>query len=82
MFRRENKELIARDPSKGVKDERPNYLVITFFKDGRPKVASTFRLDEGDGPKMMSQLQNTYGKEITTRTWKTVHRMWKTMTGG
>ena len=33
-------QLVAKDPFKGVKDEKPNYLVVTFFKDRTPELAS------------------------------------------
>src|SRR4051812_24694759 len=28
------KRLVAKNPFKGIEDESPNYLVVTFFKDG------------------------------------------------
>lgn len=74
--------LIKRNPFKGVKDEKPNYLVVTFFKDNRPEVATHVDLRKTGGPEMMSDLLKKYGKEITTRTWKTVHRIQKKMEEG
>lgn len=73
------KNIIAKDPFKGVKDEKPNYLLVTFFKDGKEELSSVINLDEGKTPDFMTKLEKEYGKEITSRTWKTVNRILKIM---
>jgi uncharacterized protein (DUF1697 family) len=72
-------QLAKKDPFKGVKDEKPNYLLVTFFKDRRPPLASVINIEEGKTPDFMAKLERARGKEITSRTWKTVHRILKKM---
>jgi uncharacterized protein (DUF1697 family) len=71
--------LAKKDPFKRVKDERPNYLVVTFFKDRRKELCTVIDLDAGPTPQFMTNIEKKYGKELTTRTWKTVHRILKKM---
>lgn len=78
----EIKALVKKDPFKGIKDEKPNYLIVTFFKnkqDGKSEVATVINLDDGKTPNFMAAAEKKYSKEITTRTWKTVHRVLKVM---
>lgn len=79
---RSEKELQAlakRNPFKGVKDEKPNYLVVTFFKNKQKELCTVIDLRAGKTPNFMSKIEKMHGKEITTRTWKTVHRILKKM---
>ena len=71
--------LNKQNPFKGVKDERPNYLVVTFFKDRRKELCTVIDLNTGKTPDFMSKIERQHGKELTTRTWKTVHRILKKM---
>lgn len=71
----EIKALIDKNPFKNVKDEKPYYLVVTFFKEPRKEVSTVIDLTKSDGSTMMRMLEKEYGKAITTRTWKTVHRI-------
>ena len=71
----ELKKLVQKNPFKGIKDERPNYLIVTFFKHPRKELCSAIDMSATDGPKMMQGLEKKHGKDITTRTWKTVHRI-------
>lgn len=73
------RKFVATDPFKGVKDEKPNYLIVTFFKDQRPEIATVLDMSSNKTPDFMVKLEKEYGKEITTRTWKTVHRILKVM---
>lgn len=75
----ELKKLVKKNPFKGVKDEKPNYLIVTFFKDRRPELCTAIKLGADKTPNFMSQLERKHGKAITTRTWKTVHRILKKM---
>jgi uncharacterized protein (DUF1697 family) len=45
-------------------------------------VCSTIDLSGARTPDLMRWLEKTFGKQITTRTWKTVHRIVKRMDGG
>jgi uncharacterized protein (DUF1697 family) len=71
--------LVQRNPFKGVKDEKPNYLVVTFFKDRTKELCTVVDLSADKTPNFMSALEKKHGKAITTRTWKTVHRILKKM---
>lgn len=74
-------KLVKRNPFKGVKDEKPNYLVVTFFKDRRKELCSVVDLHTSSGSNFMAGIEKKYGKEITTRTWKTIGRILKKMEG-
>jgi uncharacterized protein (DUF1697 family) len=76
---KELESLVKKDPFKGVKDEKPNYLLVTFFKDRRPPLASVINLEEGKTPDFMVKLERQHGKALTSRTWKSVHRILKKM---
>ena len=71
----ELQKLAKKDPFKGVKDEKPNYLVVTFFKHPRKELCTVVDMRKTDGPRMMQSLEREHGKAITTRTWKTVNRI-------
>ncbi|MDB5265876.1 MAG: hypothetical protein JWM39_589 [Parcubacteria group bacterium] len=67
--------LVSKNPFKGIKDEKPNYLVVTFFKDGKPEVPTVIDLNTQETTKFMGAMEKKHSKEITTRTWKTIHRI-------
>jgi uncharacterized protein (DUF1697 family) len=71
--------LVKRNPFKGIKDEKPNYLVVTFFKDRRKELCTVIDLNSGNTPNFMAELEKKHRKALTTRTWKTVHRILKKM---
>jgi uncharacterized protein (DUF1697 family) len=73
--------LAKKNPFKGVPDEKPNYLVVTFFKDRQKELCTVLDLNLGNAAAsdFMRSTEKKYGKNITTRTWKTVHRILKRM---
>ncbi len=74
------RKLVASDPFKGVPDEKPNYLIVTFFKNRKPEICTNINdTSNNRTPDFMVKLEREHGKEITTRTWKTVHRILKVM---
>jgi len=75
----ELQKLVRKDPFRGVKDEKPNYLVVTFKKNPRKEVCTVIDLNKNSGTEMMRIFEKEHGKNITTRTWKTVHRILKKM---
>jgi uncharacterized protein (DUF1697 family) len=77
--REELERLVKRNPFKNIKDERPNYLVVTFFKDRRREVCTALDTTEAGTPDFMRSLEKAHGKELTTRTWKTIGRILKKM---
>lgn len=77
--REELERLVKKNPFKGVKDEKPNYLVVTFFKDRRQELCTVIDLADSSTPDFMRALEKQHGKEMTTRTWKTVGRILEKM---
>lgn len=73
------RKLILSDPYKGIKDELPNYLLVTFFKDRRKPLCSILDMGDAGTTKFMAKLDREYRKNITSRTWKTVNRIMKVM---
>ncbi len=71
--------LVEKNPFKKFHDEKPNYLLVTFFKDRKPELCSVIRSTEEKTPDFMSKLERQYGKAITSRTWKTIGRIIKKM---
>jgi uncharacterized protein (DUF1697 family) len=69
------KRLVKKNPFKGVKDEKPNYLLVTFFKNGRKEYCQVIDLGSDKTPQFMAKMEKEHGKEITSRTWKTVGRI-------
>ncbi len=69
------KQLVKTNPFKGIKDEKPHYLVVTFFKDGKKELCTTIDLNNTTGSDFMRVIEKTHGKDITSRTWKTVARI-------
>ena len=67
--------LIKKNPFKGIKDEKPNYLVVTFFKDKKKELYTVINLEAGKTPDFMREMEKKHGKQITTRTWKTIGRI-------
>lgn len=73
------KQLVDKDPFKGIIDKKPNYLLVTFFKNGREELATVINQEKDKTPDFMAKLEKEHGKEITSRTWKTVQRILKAM---
>jgi uncharacterized protein (DUF1697 family) len=74
--------LAKKNPFKGIKDEKPNYLIVTFFKDRQKELSTTLDLSGLRTPDFMRTIEKKHGKGITTRTWKTVNRILKRMESG
>ena len=78
--REQLERLVKSDPFRGVKsDEKTNYLICTFFKDSRNELCTVVDRTRDDTPGFMRRLEKEHGKEITTRTWKTIGRILKKM---
>lgn len=68
-------KIIKKDPFKGTVHSRQSYLIVTFLKKKPFEIFTATNVAEEKTPNFMSQIEKEYGKEITTRTWKTVERM-------
>jgi uncharacterized protein (DUF1697 family) len=73
--KKEVERLVQSKPFKGIVDAKPNYLVVTFFKDKRDELCTVIDLSNGKTPGFMRVLEKEHGKQMTTRTWKTVGRI-------
>ena len=71
----ELEQLVNTNPFKGVVDEKPNYLVVTFFKDHKKELCTVLDTSSVETTNFMRRLEKEHGKKITTRTWKTVGRI-------
>ncbi len=75
----ELEKLIKKDPFKGKTHSRETYLVVTFTKSGVREIFNEITVNKGEAPQFMNQLEKKHGKEITTRTWRTVERVLQKM---
>lgn len=86
------KELVAKDPFKGVEHGRETYQLVTFFKtkpkdikglfydmEGVNALCSTVDTTTAKTPDFMVKLEKQFGKAITSRTYKTVQRILQKM---
>ena len=71
--------LVKKDPFKGVEDKKPNYLIVTFIKNKKAPLCTVVNLETGKTPDFMRETEKKFGKQITTRTWKTILRILKKM---
>lgn len=77
--REDLERLAGKNPFRGVADKKPNYLVVTFFKDRRKELCTVLDLSNAKTPDFMRDLEKKHGRDMTTRTWKTVGRILKKM---
>lgn len=66
-------------PKKLPDDPDPLTKVVGFDKQARAFLAVVDNSEPGKTPDFMKWLEQTYGKDITTRTWLTVQRIVKTL---
>lgn len=82
LSQKELEKLIKQNPFKELTHGTHSYLLVTFFKNKPAKklkydraVCNVFNLSGNNGPEVMTQLEKDYGKQITSRTWKTINRI-------
>jgi len=68
------KNMFTANPFKGVQDVPTSRLNVTFLKNGKEVFSSIDTVHIGT-VKIMAALEKKHGKEITTRTWKTVAKI-------
>ncbi len=73
------KTLIKKDPFKGAEHNQKSYLIVTFLKKKPHVLFNTVDLSKAKTADFMRQIEKEFGKENTTRTWKTIQRMLKKM---
>lgn len=83
--------LVARDPFSGAEHSRQSYLLVTFFKNlpedlsglagnyyddlGVNALCSVIDTTASKTPDFMSKLERQFGKDVTSRTYLTLHRI-------
>jgi len=72
-------KMVASDPFKGAPHSRERYLIVTFMKKAPFEVFNSLDLAAPNTPEFMKGLEKKYGKDITTRTWKTILRILEKM---
>ncbi len=72
-------KLIKKDPFKGAEHSRTSYLIVSFLKQKPGEIFTNLDVTQSKKPDFMNRMDNKYGKNVTTRTWKTVQRMLKKM---
>jgi uncharacterized protein (DUF1697 family) len=77
--KKELEKIIHSNPFDGKKHDRTSYLVVTFMKQKPREVFTALDLTQTKTPNFMTQIEKKYGKDITTRTWMTVDRIYKKM---
>ena len=75
-----NVTFLKNDPATTIKfpirSEKGDYKVLGLFCNA---ICSVVDLTTGKTPNLMSWLEKEFGKQITTRTWKTVEKILKAM---
>ena len=68
-------KIIKQNPFKDLGHGTKSYLLVTFIKDKPKPIFNVYDLTANKGPEVMLQLEKKYGKQITSRTWKTINRI-------
>jgi len=71
----ELEKMIKQNPFKKLTHGTKTYLMVTFIKNKPKPVFNVFDLTGNKGPEVMTKLEKDHGKQITTRTWKTINRI-------
>ncbi len=74
----ELKKMLDTNPFEGKQDLPASRFNVTFLKNGGEIFSVIDTVGTGT-TKIMAELEKKYGKEITTRTWKTVEKVIKKM---
>ncbi len=72
-------KLVKQNPFKSEVHGTKSYQLVTFFKHKSKALCHSYDLTGNKGPEVMVNLEKRYGKEITSRTWKTILRVLNTL---
>ncbi len=76
-------KLIEKKPFKNKTHSKRTYLLVTFLKYRQQApggvLFAAIDLTDSHTPDLMKKAEKEHGKEITTRTWKTVERIYAKM---
>ena len=66
--------MVAADPFQGKEHSQHLYLIVTFRKSGG-EICTVIDRKKDDATKAMARIEKKHGKDVTTRTWKTIGRI-------
>jgi uncharacterized protein (DUF1697 family) len=78
VFIRSQKDLNAllkKHPFKKLQHSPASYLLVTFLKKKPHELFNIVDLTKNKTPDIMRLIEKEHGKEVTSRTWKTVQRI-------
>ncbi|MDE2188239.1 MAG: DUF1697 domain-containing protein [Patescibacteria group bacterium] len=67
--------IIKKDPFKGARHSGNSYLIVSFLKRKPWEIYGNIDITQKSGPQFMRDIEKKFGKDVTTRTWKTVQRI-------
>ena len=68
-------QMVKKDPFKGKEHKSNTYLIVSFLKKEPGEIFSVVDLSNAKTPEFMRDIEKKYGKDVTTRTWKTIERI-------
>jgi uncharacterized protein (DUF1697 family) len=71
--------MVLKNPFNGAEHSRSSYLIVSFLKKKPGEVYKKLDITAAKTPEFMRNIEKKYGKDVTTRTWKTVERILKKM---
>ncbi len=79
--REQLQQIVDKDPFDGKEHSRELYLTVTFLKkaESESEIFNAWDTTSLKNARFMVELEKKFGKNITTRTWKTVARILKAM---
>ena len=77
--KKELKGIIRKDPFKGAEHNSKSYLIVSFRRKRPKEVFNNLDITKKETAKFMRDIDKKFGKDVTTRTWKTVERILKKM---
>ena len=71
--------IMKKNPFKNAVHGSTSYLIVSFLKKEPWEIFANIDVTKKSGPEFMRDIEKKYGKDVTTRTWKTVERIVKKM---
>ena len=82
VYIRSKKELaglVRKNPFKSAEHNSKSYLVVSFRRCKPREIFNTLDMTNPKAARFMQDIEKKFGKDVTTRTWKTVGRILKKM---
>lgn len=72
-------KIIKKNPFQNAVHNKKTYLIVSFLKKKPFEIYNALDMTDTKTTNFMTALDKQYGKDVTTRTWKTVERVMKKM---